>query len=214
MVTISNTPVLPNYSNVSSCGNYILGALPPGANYFSGPNGSGTAYAAGQSITTTQQIYVYAAAASNPACFDQKNFNILIYPLKNLVINGGAICVDNLTGALINSFRLSSGLNSTIYTVNWYLNGVLVGTGPNYIAIKEGTYDVVIIKNTPNIGPDCGYNPTTVTVVKSSAPIATLVVSGVFDDVINITVNITGGLEPMNFNWTMVRSKPIPFFTM
>jgi len=56
MVTISNTPVLPNYSNVSSCGNYILGALPPGANYFSGPNGSGTAYAAGQSITTTQQI--------------------------------------------------------------------------------------------------------------------------------------------------------------
>ena len=199
MVTISNTPVLPNYSNVSSCGNYILGALPPGANYFSGPNGSGTAYAAGQSITSTQQIYVFAAAASNPACFDQKNFNILIYPLKNLVINGGSICVDNLTGALIDSFRLSSGLNSTIYTVNWYLNGVLVGTGPNYIAIKEGTYDVVIIKNTPNVGPDCGYNPTTVTVVKSSAPIATLVVSGVFDDVINITVNITGGFGTYEF---------------
>jgi gliding motility-associated-like protein len=199
MVNIANTPVLPNYPNVSSCGNSILGALPVGANYFSGPNASATAYAVGQSITTSQPIYVYAAAATNATCFNQKTFTILIYPLKNLVINDGVICVDNVTGALIQSCVLSSGLNPTIYTVNWYLNGVLMGTGPNYNAVKEGTYDVVIVKNTPNIGPDCGYNPTTVTVIKSSAPNATLVVSGTFDEVINISVNLTSGLGTYEF---------------
>lgn len=199
MVTISKTPVLPNYTNVSSCGNYILGVLPPGVNYFSGSNAGGTAFVAGQSITSTQQIYVYSAASSNPTCFDQKNFNILIYPLKNLVIHGGVICVDNVSGALIQSCVMSSGLNPTIYSVNWYLNGILMGTGPNYNAIKEGTYDVVILKKTPDIGPDCGYKPTTVTVVKSSAPIATLLVSGVFNDVINVTVNITGGFGTYEF---------------
>lgn len=199
MVNISNTPFLPNFANVSGCGNYILGALPPGANYFSGPNGTGTSYTIGQSITNTQQIYVYSESPTNSSCYNQQNFTISIFPFKNLLINGGAICVDNVTGTLIQSCLLTSGLNPINYTVNWYLNGVLMGTGPNYNAVQEGTYDVIILKNTPIIGPDCGYNPTTVTVLKSSAPIANLIVSGVFDDIINITVNVTGGYGNYEF---------------
>ena len=199
LVTITTTPVLPNYPNVEGCGSYILGALPLGANYFSGINGSGTTYIAGQSIAASQPIYVYETAAANAACYDQKRFTISVYPFKNLVINGGTICVDNITGLLLQPYLLISGLNPSIYTVKWYLSGVLMGTGSNYNALQEGTYDVVIIKNTPNIGNDCGYNPTTVLVEKSSAPIATVTVSGAFEDSIDVIVNVTGGIGTYEF---------------
>lgn len=199
LVTITRTPVLPNYPNVDGCGNYILGALPSGANYFSGINGTGTPYIAGQSITASQQIYVYETAVTNATCFNQKTFAIAVYPFKNLVIRGGTICVDNVTGLLVRPYLLISGLNPSIYTVKWYLNGVLMGTGANYNALQEGTYDVVIVKNTPNIGNDCGYNPTTVVVDKSSAPIATVAVSGAFEDSIDVIVTVTGGIGTYEF---------------
>lgn len=199
LVTISPTPVLPNYPNVESCGNYILEPLPGGANYYSGINGSGIVYAPGSVITATQPIYVYETAPLNATCNDQKNFTISVYPFKNLVINDGTICVDNSTGLVLRSYLLVSGLNPSIYTVKWYLNGVLMGTGANYNALQEGTYNVIILKNTPNIGDDCGYNPTTVVVEKSSAPIATVTVSGAFADSIDVIVNVTGGFGTYEF---------------
>jgi gliding motility-associated-like protein len=198
LVTITTTPILPPFPDVQICGNYLLPTLGLG-NYFSGSIGTGTSYAANQSITSSQLMYVYAPATTNAACFDQKNFNISVYPLKNLSLNNGAICVDSITGEVLQSFLITSGLNPTIYNVKWYLNGVLMGTGANYTATQEGTYDVVIIKNTPDIGSNCGYNPTTVIVEKSSAPIASVTVSGAFEDSIDVIVNITGGLGTYEF---------------
>ena len=198
LVTITTTPILPPFPDVQICGNYLLPTLGVG-NYFSGSIGTGTSYTANQSITSSQLMYVYAPATANAACFDQKNFNISVYPLKNLALNNGAICVDSITGELLQSFLITSGLNPTVYNVKWYLNGVLMGTGANYTAAQEGTYDVIIIKNTPDIGNDCGYNPTTVIVEKSSAPIASVTVSGAFEDSIDVIVNITGGLGTYEF---------------
>lgn len=198
LVTITTTPVLPNYTDVQVCGNYPLPALGLG-NYFSGSLGTGASYVANQSIASSLLMYVYAPANANATCFDQKSFNISVYPLKNLALNNGAICVDNITGEVLQSYRIFSGLNPIIYTVKWYLNGMLMGTGANYTATQEGTYDVIIIKNTPDIGNDCGYNPTTVIVEKSSAPIASLTVSGAFEDSIDVTVNITGGFGTYEF---------------
>jgi gliding motility-associated-like protein len=198
LVTITTTPILPPFPDVQICGNYLLPTLGVG-NYFSGSIGTGTSYTANQSITSSQLMYVYAPATANAACFDQKNFNISVYPLKNLALNNGAICVDSITGELLQSFLITSGLNPTVYNVKWYLNGLLMGTGANYTAVQEGTYDVIIIKNTPDIGNDCGYNPTTVIVEKSSAPIASITVSGAFEDSIDVTVNITGGFGTYEF---------------
>lgn len=198
LVTITTTPVLPNYPNVQACGNFVLPALGLG-NYFSGTNGTGTSYLANQSITSSQQMYVYAAATANATCSVQDDFNITVYPLRNLVLTNGVICVDNSTGALLKSYQIISGLNPTTFTVKWYLNGTLMGTGANYTATQEGTYDVVIIKNTPDIGNDCGYNPTTVVIEKSSGAIATVTVSGAFEDTIDVIVNVTGGFGNYEF---------------
>ena len=198
LVTITTTPTLPPFPNIQACGNYLLPALGLG-NYFAGSIGTSTSYLANQSITSSQLMYVYAPATANAACFDQKNFNISVYPLKNLALNNGAICVDSITGELLQSYLMISGLNPITYTVKWYLNGVLMGTGTNYNATQEGTYDVIIIKNTAAIGNDCGYNPTTVIVGKSSAPIASVTVSGAFEDSIDVIVNVTGGLGTYEF---------------
>jgi gliding motility-associated-like protein len=198
LLTVTTTPTLPPFPNIQACENYLLPTLGVGT-YFSGSGGTGTSYVANQSIASSQLMYVYAPATANAACFDQKNFNISVYPLKNLSLNNGAICVDSKTGEVLQSHLMVSGLNPMIYTVKWYLNGVLMGTGTNYNATQEGTYDVIIIKNTPDIGNDCGYNPTTVIVEKSSAPIASVSVSGAFEDSIDVIVNITGGFGTYEF---------------
>jgi len=196
LVTITPTPILINYPDVVACGNYLLPPLSLG-NYFSQPLGKGVAYNAGQSISSSQHMYVYAK--NNAICFDQKDFEITIYPLINLNINDGVICVDNLTGALIQSYTMSSGLDPSIFTVEWYLNSVLVGTGESYTALIDGIYTVIAIKNTPDIGDDCGYNSKTVTVEKSSPAIASVTASAAFTDIIDVIVDVTGGLGEYEF---------------
>ncbi|MFD1601418.1 choice-of-anchor L domain-containing protein [Flavobacterium artemisiae] len=192
MVTISPTPVLASTPDVAICESYTLPPLAVG-NYYSEPNAAGTQYAAGQKITASQKMYIYTAAATNSSCFAQDDFNITIYPLKNLSIANGIICVDYQTGTLQHSVQLNSGINSPDYTVEWYFGGTKISTGPTYNATQEGIYTVVPVKNVPDIGNDCGYNSANVTVEKSSQAVATVSVSGDFEESVDITVNVTNG---------------------
>lgn len=191
-VAISTTPQLISTPDIAICQSYTLPSLAIG-NYFTGPNGTGTQYSAGQMITNSQRMYIFAAAASNINCASQKDFYITIYPLKDLPLQTSAICVDYQTGTLLNPAQLNTGLNPNNYTIDWFLNGNKISTGPNYSATQEGTYTVVSTKNTPNIGDDCGYNPATVTVEKSSPAIATVTVTDAFEDSIDLVVNLTNG---------------------
>ncbi|KAF2514555.1 T9SS type B sorting domain-containing protein [Flavobacterium foetidum] len=191
-VSISKTPVLTNTPDVAICESYTLPPLAVG-NYYSGPNATGTQFTAGQKINTSQRLYIYAAAATNSTCYAQNDFYITIYPLKNFSVQNAAICVDYQTGALLNPVILSSGINSPDYTVEWYFNNNKIGTGPTYTATQDGTYTVVPVKNVPDVGNDCGYNPATVTVEKSSPAIATVTVSDEFADTIDIIVNLSNG---------------------
>jgi gliding motility-associated-like protein len=136
-------------------------------------------------------IIAYGDRISN--CSAKDDFIITIYPLNDLVISGGVICVNSQTGELLQSYQLVSGLNPSEYRVEWYLNGVLMGVGTNYTATEEGTYTVIPIKTTPTIGNDCGYNATRVVVEKSSPAVATVTVSAAFQSVIDIIVNVTNG---------------------
>lgn len=192
LVTISQTPVLASAPDVAICESYTLPPLAIG-NYYSRPNATGTQYTAGQKITASQQMYIYASAATNSSCFAQDDFNITIYPLKSFSVQNGIICVDYQTGELQQSVQLNSGINSPDYTVEWYLNGTKVGTGPTYTATQEGVYTVIPVKNIPDVGNDCGYTPATVRVDKSSPAVATVTVSDDFKDTIDIIVNLTNG---------------------
>ena len=189
-VTISVTPILTSTADVAICQSYTLPALAVGK-YYSGPNASGTPHFAGEQITFSQKMYIHASAPANFNCAAQDDFDITIYPLKDLTLKNAIICVDYETGAALNSVQLSSGLNSADYTIDWFLNGDKVSSGANYTATKNGTYTVVSIKKIPTIA-ECGYNPATIIVDKSSPAVASLTVENDFEENIDIIVNTNG----------------------
>jgi hypothetical protein len=53
---------------------------------------------------------------------------------------------------------LNSKLDPIKFTVNWYLKGQLLASGPISLLPKKAF--MIITKNIPDIGNDCGYNPT------------------------------------------------------
>jgi gliding motility-associated-like protein len=176
-ITISTTPVLPTYPDIVRCGSYTLPDLTLGGsiiNYYREPNQEGLITTSEYLITTTdtvitETIYVYAYASDNENCFDETQFDVTIYPLLNLEVEDGIICVNYETKETVDPYFIESGLNPLEFTVEWYFDNQLVGTGPNYTATKAGTYTIRTIKLTPDIVPFCNYNPKEV-VIRASIP--------------------------------------------
>ncbi len=66
------------FDDVTACASFTLPELDLGSNYYTQPDAGGTLLQAGESITTTQTIYIYAGAGD---CSDQSNFLATIEPL-------------------------------------------------------------------------------------------------------------------------------------
>jgi gliding motility-associated-like protein len=220
IITVSETPVItPIVFDPEECGTYVLPSLPiVGYNigYFTDPNGVGpiTNLTIVNTGTTSQtyNYYVYATATNNPDCNDQQPFTFTVHPLLDLVLPQGVICVDPITNDLLQSHTVQTGLNPAVFTVNWYLNGVLMGTGVNYTALEAGVYNVEFIKLTPDVGSACNYNNTTVTIIQSSPAVANFTVSQEFNtDNTFITVNITNGLGNYLFQLEYPDGTTTPF---
>ena len=223
-IIVSETPNLAALGLVfdnEECGNYVLPALPTvpyNINYYSQPGGNTADLITNLNISTpgTYTYYVYASATGNPNCNDEIAFTFTVHPLLDITLQGGIICVDAITGTVYRNFTIHSGLNPAFFTVNWYLNGTLMGTGPNYTATQAGTYDVEFIKLTPDVGSACNYNNTTVTITQSGPAVADFDVSSAFENNTFITVNITGGygdylyqLEYPNGNLSAIQSSNV-----
>lgn len=202
-VTISETPVItPIVFDPEECGTYVLPNLPTvpyNIGYFTQPNGVGpiTDLNIVNTGNTSQNFtyYVYAWAPNNASCNDEQMFSFIVHPLLDFPINDGLICVDPVTNVAFDSYTVNTGLNPAQYTVNWYLNGTLVSTGPSYSATAAGIYTVEFIKLFPDVGANCNYDTSTFEVVASSPALASFTVSSEFDtNNTFITVNITGGL--------------------
>lgn len=201
-ITVYQTPNLATLGLVfdnEKCGTYVLPTLPTttyNIGYYSQSGGNAADIIANLNITTpgTYTYYVYASAIGNPNCNDEISFTFTVHPLLNITIQGGIICVDSQTGDVLRTFTMDSGLNPAFFTLNWYLNGTLMGTGPTYTASQAGVYTVEFIKLTPDVGANCNYNTTTVTIVQSSPAVANFTVSTPFENNTFITVNLTGGL--------------------
>ncbi len=76
-VTIINAPVADVLADVVECDSTTLPAISSG-NYFTASGGTGTALAAGDAITSSQVIFIYAETGTTPNCSDESSFNILI----------------------------------------------------------------------------------------------------------------------------------------
>ncbi len=198
-VDISQTPVLDTYSDIEKCGSYTLAQLTQNdsiaIDYYRSPFGEDKILPEDYTFDTpgTYTIYVYATAANNENCFAQTSFQLTVHPLLELAIDGGTICTDRSTDTLT-PVVLSSGLDPNEFTVNWYLNGELRHTGPNFEATEAGVYSVETEKLAPEQGANCNYAPTTVEVFESAQPVIDAHVSQPFSDIAVITVDIVDGV--------------------
>lgn len=82
-VTINQTPVIPTVLDVAACNSYTLRPLIIG-NYFTGPNGTGTMLQAGDVVTTSQTMYIYAHTNTTPNCSSETSFDITIFNVDNV----------------------------------------------------------------------------------------------------------------------------------
>ncbi|WP_158837418.1 T9SS type B sorting domain-containing protein [Polaribacter sp. L3A8] len=124
------------------------------------------------SVTETQEIYVHAYQEEHPDCFIDDVFSITIYPLLDLNVLGGAICVDNETNQTNNPFLIETGLDPTSYDIRWFLEGNLLNPDSSmsdWNALKAGTYTIEATKINPIGNADCNYKPTEV-IIQSSTP--------------------------------------------
>lgn len=210
VLTVSETPVLPSYVlfNSNYCSTFTLPDLPEGdftVNYYWQQGGNASDIISTDDYTftieagenpTSYDIWVYAEATNNPNCFDEEHFQFTLYPTSEFEIEDGIICIDAITGELVQGYLLESGLNPNSYSVEWYLDGATtpVATGLNYYAIEAGTYTAVPIMFAPQNPPNCNYDPTTVEVGISSSAIASVSVTLPFEDVAVATVIIENGI--------------------
>ena len=190
LITVSRTPNLAllnlTFAN-EKCGNYILPTLPTvpyNINYYTQSGGNATNLISNLTISApgTYTYYVYASATNNASCNDEQSFTFTIYPLLDLPLLGGIICVDPITNINNSSFTIQTGLNPALYTVNWYLNGILMATGSSFEATVAGIFDVEFVKLTPDVGANCNYKNSTVEITQSSTAIADVLLSDYFED--------------------------------
>ncbi len=82
-ITINITPIVAPMPDVEQCESFILPPLAVG-NYFTAPYGGGTQLNVGDSITTSQRVYIYAETATPFNCFDEKSFMAKIFNVSEL----------------------------------------------------------------------------------------------------------------------------------
>ncbi|MDP2159521.1 MAG: hypothetical protein Q8K02_03500, partial [Flavobacterium sp.] len=76
-LTVIPVPTPDTLPDVTVCDSYVLPTLTVG-NYFTGSNGTGVALVAGQSITTTTLVYIYAETDTTPNCFAETSFTVTV----------------------------------------------------------------------------------------------------------------------------------------
>lgn len=82
-ITINNTPVVAPIPTQNACNAYTLPPLTVG-NYYTATGGTGTMLNAGDVLTTSQTVYVYAETGTTPNCFDEKSFLVNIFKVDDL----------------------------------------------------------------------------------------------------------------------------------
>ncbi|WP_333877304.1 choice-of-anchor L domain-containing protein [Flavobacterium sp.] len=154
-VTINHTPVIPAMPNVSACNSYTLQPLSIG-NYYTGPNQTGTLLHAGDQISTSQTIYVFAHTNTSPDCFNQISFDINIFNVDN--VPNITIC-ENYTLPNLSNGQYFTGPNRTgaqlaVGTVITTSQTIYVNAFSPFtpVCADESSFTVTII-DTPLVNP-------------------------------------------------------------
>ncbi|MFN3756476.1 MAG: choice-of-anchor L domain-containing protein, partial [Flavobacterium sp.] len=144
-LTVIDPPVLSDFSDVEVCDEYILPTLTEG-NYFDGPDGTGTAYVAGDSVFTTTLMYVFAETGTTPNCNDEKTFTITIIetPTPDQPDDVEACDSYELPALTIGNYFDGSGATGTPYNAG----DTIFTTTTLYVYAETGTIPNCFAENT------------------------------------------------------------------
>ncbi|MNK40863.1 Fibronectin type III domain protein [compost metagenome] len=150
IVTVTPIPEVDTPVNITVCNDYILPILSNNNNYYTGPGGTGVKINAGETISATQTLYVYAQSGTNPNCSNETIFTVTIIPIPKIAITQGC---ENNNYVLEVLFDENEIYNADNVDISWSDNdGEILGTDAK-ITVKEiGIYQVTV---TPKDGADC-----------------------------------------------------------
>ncbi|MBU2928395.1 adhesin, partial [Winogradskyella psychrotolerans] len=94
-VTVSGTPNVDTLADQTVCSDYTLPALTDG-NYFTATDGGGTQLNAGDTISTTQTIYIYNEIGTAPdTCSNESSFEVTVSGTPNVdTLADQTVCSD------------------------------------------------------------------------------------------------------------------------
>jgi hypothetical protein len=135
VITVVPNVFITPMPDVTYCSEYILPALPVG-NYFTQSGGIGTMLNAGDVISSTQTIYVFAATATTPSCVSEDSFQVTIIPAVSPTIS----TVDNINyiivedNQIIQTLQLNTEVQTGNYSYQWMESGtdIIGATNPTY----------------------------------------------------------------------------------
>jgi gliding motility-associated-like protein len=137
-VTIDQTPMVDDLDDVSVCGSYTLPGLESGG-YYTGPGGTGTQLNAGDEITSTQTLYVYAA---NGSCSAESSFTVSVSAVPAYTLEGGC---DGSSYVIRVVFQ-DATVDPSLYDYEWSVSGggtiAAPATGPSVVVSGQGAYFV------------------------------------------------------------------------
>ena len=91
-VSITATPKIQKQNDTNSCFAIALPTLATGCNYYTGTNKTGNKLIPGDSIKTSQKIYIYAESSTNTTCFSEKSFEININSSIAKLLKDSSVC--------------------------------------------------------------------------------------------------------------------------
>jgi gliding motility-associated-like protein len=123
---------------------------------------------------------------------------ITVNPSPTPVLSDGAICIDATSGNTLQSYLLNSGLSSSNYNFEWFLNDVKIdGEIKNsYEATEIGKYAVIATnKNTGCVSDEAVAN----VISKNPATSFSTIVSDPFTEFATIRVLVEVGTGPFEY---------------
>jgi gliding motility-associated-like protein len=115
-ITINTTPNVDTYDNVSSCNSFILPNTTNG-NYYTSSGGNGNLLNAGDTILSTQTIYIYN---TNGNCYNESSFEVTINEIPQVTT------LSDVEAS--NSYQLPNITDGNYYTLSGG-NGNLLNAG-------------------------------------------------------------------------------------
>ncbi|WP_254453224.1 gliding motility-associated C-terminal domain-containing protein [Winogradskyella undariae] len=124
-------PEVNTLNDVSICSEFILPALTNG-NYYTGTNGTGILLNAGETITTSQTIYIYNEVGTTPnTCTSESSFNITIYPSvdftlsdSNIEINEDTITITMADTSVNYEYAIDNSSFQTDHVISYISEGI------------------------------------------------------------------------------------------